>query len=82
MTKREGTENTISRRGLYLDSKEWEKLGVLGKDVELDYRSLFGGTVQTMHGTEVIKTWKSKPGKSNTTMIGKHPLGIKTTHSI
>ena len=59
LTESEDLEDTISRLGLYIDSKEWEKLeDVLGNQVELDYRSLFGGMVQTIHRTEVIANSK------------------------
>lgn len=68
MTEREDIEETISRLGLYIDSKEWEKLHeVLGDEVQLDYRSLFGGSVQTMHRTEVISSWKSLLGSVKAT---------------
>ena len=53
-------EDVISRLGLYIDSKEWAKLeDVLDKQVELDYRSLFGGSVEKIPGSEVIARWKS-----------------------
>ena len=52
-------EETVDQLGLHTDAKEWLELeDVLAETVELDYRSLFGGNVETLPRGEVIARWK------------------------
>ena len=53
-------EETVDQFGLRTDGKEWPELEeVLAETVELDYRSLFGGTVETLPRGDVIVRWKN-----------------------
>jgi len=51
----------VDQLGLRTDAKEWPELEeVLAETVELDYRSLFGGNLETLSRADVIARWKSQ----------------------
>jgi hypothetical protein len=53
-------EETVDLLGLRIDAKEWPELEeVLAETVELDYRSLFSGNLETLSRADVIARWKS-----------------------
>ncbi|HTY75589.1 MAG TPA: nuclear transport factor 2 family protein [Candidatus Nanoarchaeia archaeon] len=60
LSSRVEVEETIDKLGLHIDAKEWSELEeILAENVEIDYRSLNGGNVETLFRPDVIARWKS-----------------------
>jgi len=56
----------------HIDAKRWRELRALYADeVETDYTSLFGGTVQRQPGDALISVWQGALGK----VVTQHLLG-------
>ena len=70
----------INKVAIYADLRQWDKFAteVFEPEVTLDYRSLFGGNVQTSKVEDVIAGWKSVlPGfKSTQHLLGNHLVKI------
>ena len=68
----EAIETTVVSVAHFIDHKQWPELRRLyGDTVQIDYTSLFGGTVQEQRGDALIESWRTLL----TPIVTQHLLG-------
>ncbi|MDB5968747.1 MAG: hypothetical protein JWQ90_1197 [Hydrocarboniphaga sp.] len=72
ISEREELGALVSNVAHFIDHKQWRDLrGLYADTVQLDYTSLFGGTIQNQRGDELIEAWR----KLLTPIVTQHLLG-------